>query len=122
MSGANPGDVWEFSHVHYSNPERVNHPTQKPEALMKRIISASSNKGDLIVDPFAGSGTTCVVANFLSRRWIGVDINPDYAKMSEERIKEEMNMLDSFDPREQRIPRDLKVRNNNQSSLLAEKT
>lgn len=118
MSGANPGDVWEFSHVHYSNPERVNHPTQKPEALMKRIISASSNKGDLILDPFVGSGTTCVVSNFLDRKWIGFDINPDYIKMSEDRIKKELNILDSFDPRERRTPKDLKQKNKQQSSLL----
>lgn len=116
MSGANPGDVWEFSHVHYSNPERVNHPTQKPEALMKRIISASSNKGDIVLDPFAGSGTTCAVANFLNRKWIGFDINPDYVKMAKKRISEEINALDSFDPREKRTPRDVKI--NKQSNQL----
>ena len=109
MKGANPGDVWEFSHIHYSNPERVNHPTQKPEALIKRIILASSNKDDVVLDPFVGSGTTCVVANFLNRKWIGFDINPDYIKMSKNRIKEEINMLDSFDPREARVPKDLKA-------------
>jgi len=117
MSGANPGDVWEFSHVHYSNPERVNHPTQKPEALMKRIISASSNKNDIVLDPFVGSGTTCVVANFLGRKWIGFDINPEYIAMSEKRVKKEINMLDSFDPREARISKDLK-NDNGQSKLI----
>ena len=108
MKGANPGDVWEFSHVHYSNPERVNHPTQKPEALMKRAILASSNKGDVVLDPFVGSGTTCVVSNFLNRKWIGFDINPEYIEMSEKRIKKELFVLDSFDPREARTPKDLK--------------
>lgn len=109
MKGANPGDVWEFSHVHYSNPERVSHPTQKPEALIKRIILASSNKSDIVLDPFVGSGTTCVVSQFLSRKWIGVDINPDYIKMSETRLKEKLTALDSFDVREVREPRDRKV-------------
>ena len=85
---------------------------------MKRIILASSNKGDLVVDPFVGSGTTCVVANILKRKWIGIDKNPDYIKMSEDRIKEEKNFFDSFDPREQRTPKDLKDNNNKQSSLL----
>lgn len=118
MKGANPGDVWEFSHIHYSNPERVNHPTQKPEALMKRIILASSNEGDIVLDPFVGSGTTCVVANILNRKWIGIDINPEYIKMSEKRIRSEKSLLDSFDPREQRITRDLKTNNPNQSSLI----
>ncbi|MEK6645962.1 MAG: site-specific DNA-methyltransferase [Candidatus Firestonebacteria bacterium] len=118
MKGANPGDVWEFSHVHYSNPERVEHPTQKPEALMKRIILASSNKDDVVLDPFVGSGTTCVVANFLTRKWIGFDINPDYIKVAKDRVKKEMNILDSFDPREARTPKDSKTNNNNQASLL----
>jgi len=117
MKGANPGDVWEFSHVHYSNPERVKHPTQKPEALMKRIISASSNKSNIVLDPFVGSGTTCVVANLLGRKWIGFDINPEYIEMSENRIKKEINMLDSIDPREDRTPRDLK-KESKQSRLL----
>lgn len=108
MKGANPGDVWEFSHVHYSNPERADHPTQKPEALMKRIILASSNKGDLVLDPFVGSGTTCVVANLFDRKWIGIDINPCYIEMSQERIKQEKTLLDSIDPREKRMPKDLK--------------
>lgn len=118
MSGANPGDVWEFSHVHYSNPERMNHPTQKPEALIKRIISASSNKGNIILDPFVGSGTTCAVADFLDRKWIGVDINPEYIKMSKERIAKKNDTLDSFDIRELRISRDCKLYNNEQTRLL----
>lgn len=107
MSGANPGDVWEFSHIHYSNPERLDHPTQKPEALMKRIVLASSNEGDIVLDPFVGSGTSCVVANILKRKWIGIDINPKYIEMSEKRMRKEINLFDSFDPREARIPRDL---------------
>jgi site-specific DNA-methyltransferase (adenine-specific) len=118
MKGANPGDVWEFSHIHYSNPERVKHPTQKPEALIKRIILASSNINDTILDPFVGSGTTCVVANLLNRKWIGIDINPQYIKMSESRIKKERNLLDSFDPRENRKPKDLKEASINQGNLF----
>ena len=55
MTGANPGDVWQFSHVHYCSAERENHPTQKPEALIERIIKASSDPGDRILDPFVGS-------------------------------------------------------------------
>jgi len=121
MKGANPGDVWEFSHVHYSNPERAQHPTQKPEALIKRIISASSNKGDIVLDPFVGSGTTCVVSNFLHRKWIGFDINPEYIEMSEKRIKKELATLDSFDAREARTPKDLrKFDKSEQASLLGD--
>ncbi len=57
MRGANPGDVWQFSHVHYCNENRQDHPTQKPEGLIERMVLASSNEDDTVLDPFAGSGT-----------------------------------------------------------------
>ena len=107
MSGANPGDVWQFSHVHYCSAEREKHPTQKPEALMQRMIAASSNEGDLILDPFSGSGTTARVAKLLSRRWIAIDLNPEYIAMGERRVQETSTELDSIDPRFDRIPKDL---------------
>ncbi|MDQ2807262.1 MAG: site-specific DNA-methyltransferase [Chloroflexota bacterium] len=106
MQGANPGDVWQFSHVHYCSAERQDHPTQKPEALLELIIKASSNPGDLIVDPFVGSGTTCRVADVLHRHWIGIDINPDYVAMSRTRLALPFVEFDSLDPRTQRIPQD----------------
>lgn len=107
MAGANPGDVWQFSHVHYCSAEREPHPTQKPEALMERMILASSNPQDLVLDPFAGSGTTCRVASLLDRRWIGIDLNPDYINMAEKRLSDRSTILDSYDPRLDRTPRDL---------------
>ena len=107
MTGANPGDVWQFSHVHYCSDEREQHPTQKPEALLERIVLASSNPGDTILDPFVGSGTTCKVADVLNRKWIGIDINPDYIAMSQRRIEESTAQFDSFDPRTERVPKDL---------------
>lgn len=107
MNGANPGDVWQFSHVHYCSAERENHPTQKPEALMERIIRASSNENDFVLDPFIGSGTTCRVANLLNRKWIGIDLNPEYVEMSKRRIAENSTLLDSVDPRVERVPKDL---------------
>lgn len=107
MAGANPGDVWQFSHVHYSNPEREPHPTQKPEALMARMINASSNPGEVVLDPFVGSGTSCRVAQVLGRRWIGIDINPDYIRMSQRRLDTPFEGFDSTDPRVERIPRNL---------------
>ncbi|TNE36779.1 MAG: site-specific DNA-methyltransferase [Alphaproteobacteria bacterium] len=107
MAGANPGDVWQFSHVHYCAAERLPHPTQKPEALIERILRASSNPNDLVLDPFLGSGTTARVAQILSRRSIGIDINPDYIAMSEARLKEPFEGFDSLDPRMDRISRDL---------------
>lgn len=107
MSGANPGDVWQFSHVHYCSSERQPHPTQKPEALLARIISASSNVGDLVLDPFVGSGTSCRVAQVLGRRWLGIDINPDYIDMTHTRLAGEFTQFDSVDQRSLRIPKDL---------------
>jgi DNA modification methylase len=107
MSGANPGDVWQFSHVHYCSAEREPHPTQKPEALMERMILASSNEGDLVLDPFVGSGTTCRVADALNRRWIGIDLNPEYIEMSQKRVQEKSTMFDSIDLRVARTPKDL---------------
>jgi len=104
MKGANPGDVWQFSHVHYCADEREQHPTQKPEALVARIVQASSNENDVVLDPFVGSGTTCKVARDLKRHWIGIDINPEYIKISEERIANGTSLFDSVDPRTARKP------------------
>lgn len=107
MRGANPGDVWEFSHIHYCQENRQNHPTQKPEGLMERMVLASSNENDLIVDPFAGSGTTLRVCQQLSRNCLGVELNADYIKMIENRLNEPFTGFDSIDPRMERVPNDL---------------
>ena len=63
------------------------HPTQKPEALLYRILLASTNQGDLVLDPFSGSGTTAVVAKKLQRNFIGIEKDKDYVKLSKERLK-----------------------------------
>lgn len=107
MEGANPGDVWKFSHVHYSNPERENHPTQKPEALIERMILASSNIGDTILDPFAGSGTTLRVAQQLNRNCIGFEKNPAYVAMIKNRLQKPFYGFDSIDLRTKRTPENL---------------
>jgi len=73
-----PGNVWDFSRVRFRMNEYENHPTQKPEALLERIIKASSNKGDIVLDPFSGSFTTSAVALKLGRRAIGIEINPEF--------------------------------------------
>ena len=110
MRGANPGDVWEFSHVHYCNENRENHPTQKPEGLIERMILASSDESFTVLDPFLGSGTTLRVCQQLNRKGIGVEINPDYINMSKARLKREFNGFDSVDPRVSRVPLDLNCR------------
>ena len=108
MRGANPGDVWQFSHVHYSNPNRQNHPTQKPEGIIERIVLASSNKGDTVLDPFSGSGTTLRVCQQLNRQAIGFELNPEYVAMIEMRLSEPFMGFDSVDPRMERVPNDLR--------------
>lgn len=108
MRGANPGDVWEFSHVHYSNGNRQEHPTQKPEGLIERMVLASSNSGDWVLDPFSGSGTTLRVCQQLQRNGVGIEINPDYVTMTQKRLATEFNGFDSIDPRMERIPFDLR--------------
>ena len=68
-------DVWEVNAVGKDSAERIGYPTQKPKALLDRIVQASSNPGDLVLDPFCGCGTTLASANDLGRRWIGIDIS-----------------------------------------------
>ena len=73
-----PGNVWDFSRVRFRMDEYENHPTQKPEALLERIIRASSNPGDLVLDPFSGSFTTSTVAVKLGRVGLGIELNSDF--------------------------------------------
>lgn len=107
MRGANPGDVWEFSHIHYCQENRRNHPTQKPEGLIERMILASSNENDSVIDPFAGSGTTLRVCQQLNRNCFGIEINDKYVEMIRQRLNEPFSGFDSVDPRMERIPNDL---------------
>lgn len=81
-----PGNVWEFSRVRYLMDEYENHPTQKPVALLKRIILASSCPGDIVLDPFAGSFTTGEVAVDTGRKFIGIEVNCEYVKMGLRRL------------------------------------
>ena len=66
---------------------RALHPTQKPEEMLKRIIIASSNKGDTVLDPFSGSGTTAVITKRLGRNWIGIEKSKKYVEMAKKRIQ-----------------------------------
>ncbi len=76
-----PGNVWDFSRVRFKMDEYENHPTQKPEALLERIVKASSNPGDVVLDPFSGSFTTSAVAVRRGRVGIGIDMNEEYYEM-----------------------------------------
>ena len=81
--------VWEDINGmgHVSKKERKGYPTQKPEALLERIIKACSNEGDIVADFFCGSGTTLAVAKKLGRKYIGCDSNPDAVRITKDRLK-----------------------------------
>lgn len=82
-----PSNFWDDITVPYwSMPENTDHPTQKPEKLIAKLILASSDSGDLVLDPFGGSGTTAVVAKKLDRRFISVERNPEYCAYSVVRL------------------------------------
>lgn len=84
--GRQPDDWWQIQPIAPSAKERLGYPTQKPEALLERIIKASSNKGDVVLDAFCGCGTALVVAQKLGRNWIGIDISPTAIKLIEKRL------------------------------------
>jgi len=87
--GKLPTDVWWMTIISPASRERTGYPTQKPVRLLTRIIAASSRPGDLVLDPYAGSGTTGVAAERLGRRWLLVDQNPDAVAIARRRMAEE---------------------------------
>lgn len=86
-------DVWQLPLVQgkerlHGKDGRALHPTQKPEELLRRIIIASSNKGDIVLDPFLGSGTTAVVAKRLGRKWVGIESSEKYVQVAKVRLSQ----------------------------------
>ncbi len=90
--GAKPKDVLDIPTTCNGMGEKTPHPTQKPEELVRKFVLASSNKGDTVLDPFSGSGTTLVAAEQLGRRWLGCDLNSTYNSWATERIKKVRRM------------------------------
>jgi len=82
-------DVWDIPAIAPTSGERVGYPTQKPLALLQRIIRLASNAGETVLDPFCGSGTTLVAAKHLGRNWIGIDANPQAIKLAETRLAQD---------------------------------
>ncbi len=80
-------DVWTISIIAPVAKERLGYPTQKPEALLSRIINTSSNPMDIVLDPFCGCGTSIAVAHRLGRRWIGIDVSPTACKLMAQRMR-----------------------------------
>lgn len=99
--GKVPEDWWSDIHAmkHYSKKEGTGYPTQKPIALLDRIIKASSNKGDVVLDPFCGCATTCVAAERLQRQWIGIDISKRAIDLVDLRLEAELGFFGEVIPR-----------------------
>lgn len=91
--GKNPTDFWEFNNIWEINrvvnvsKEKTTHPCQFPEKMIERIIKASSNKGDIVLDMFNGSGTTCKVSSDLGRNFIGIDKEKKYCEIAKKRVE-----------------------------------
>ena len=93
-AGQLPGNVWtDIEVVNSQAKERTGYPTQKPLALMERIIKASSNPGDFVLDPFCGCATTCVASDRLERQWVGIDISPNAIRQVNDRLRQSMGSL-----------------------------
>lgn len=85
-------DVWEISYLNSQAKERTGYRTQKPLELLHRILKASSNPEDLVLDPFCGCATTCVAAHDLGREWTGIDISPKAAELVVSRIEQRQGL------------------------------
>ncbi|MDT3740764.1 MAG: DNA methyltransferase [Candidatus Kapabacteria bacterium] len=92
MPGVSIDDLWTNCNFR-SKAERIGYPTQKPEALMDRIVKSASNEGDVVFDPFCGGGTSVVVADKLNRKWIGIDQSVQAVKVSEMRLENQQSLF-----------------------------
>jgi site-specific DNA-methyltransferase (adenine-specific) len=103
-------DIWEIPTINTQSNERTGYPTQKPLPLLHRIIRASSNEDDIVMDPFCGCATTCVAAQQLGRKWIGIDIEKQSVKILIDRLSDDAGLFKDFVATDQ-IPKrsDLKV-------------
>ncbi len=86
-------DVWRIPTINNMAKERTGYPTQKPLTILERVIKASSNEGNVVLDPFCGCATTCVAADRLQRDWIGIDISEKAAELVVERIKADQGLF-----------------------------
>ena len=92
-------NLWlDISPVHSQSRERTDYPTQKPLALLERIIKASSNPGDVVFDPFCGCATACIAAERLGRQWIGIDISAKAHELVIDRMRREVSLGDADAP------------------------
>jgi site-specific DNA-methyltransferase (adenine-specific) len=92
-NGVRDNDVWQIQLLNSQSKERLGYPTQKPLALLEKIIKMSSNEGDLILDGFCGCGTTLDAAEYLKRQWIGIDISPIAFSLMKYRLQDTLILL-----------------------------
>ena len=93
QKGKPVSDVWQINVINSAAKERTGYPTQKPLALLRRIIEASSNEGDMVLDPFCGCATACLAAQDLGRQWIGIDISSLAKTLIRQRMKDELGLF-----------------------------
>ncbi|HEO64406.1 MAG TPA: site-specific DNA-methyltransferase, partial [Spirochaetes bacterium] len=97
--GKVPDDVWQYSRVCGTFKERLgNHPCQMPQNLLERIVQTSSNVGDLVLDPFGGTGTTAKVAQSLNRKYISIEKSEEYYELILKRLKSDIQAIGTHDP------------------------
>jgi len=94
--GVKMADWWEIPIIAPSSKERTGYPTQKPLALLRRIVEASSSEGDIVMDPFCGCATTCVAAQQLGRKWIGIDIEKQSVQVLIQRLSDDAGLFKDF--------------------------
>ena len=94
--GKIPEDWWDIPALNPMTKERTGYRTQKPIALLNRIIEVSSNEGDIVMDPFCGCATTCVAAQQLGRKWIGIDVEKQAVSILVERLSDDAGMFKDF--------------------------
>ena len=94
MPGNVVDNIWtDIPPINSQAKERIGYPTQKPLALLERIIKASSNEGDIVLDPFCGCATACIAADKLGRKWVGIDISPKAVELVNMRLQQTMGSL-----------------------------
>jgi len=98
-----PVDIFTIPFIQNNSKERLGYPTQKPEALLEKIIKASSNKGDIVLDAFCGCGTTISVAKRLGRQWIGIDVSPTACRLMVKRLNKKISIIEGLPIKESEI-------------------
>ena len=105
--GVRDNDVWQIPFIAPSAKERLGYPTQKPESLLEKIIKASSNKGDIVLDAYCGCGTTVAVAEKLGRKWIGIDITYQSISLILKRLEDSFGKISVRSIELNGVPKDM---------------